>query len=140
MSESAEHIATVERVLKHIQAQYRDMDTLYSVTDLPGQPSKLRPPTISGFVPDIYCTDTHASVIAIGEAKTPKDLHSDRSLAQITAFYRHIVNTRGGYLAIGVPWTEEAFLFNFVKRISGQTPPNGAKVSIVTEMRVLPCL
>jgi len=139
MNESAEHIAMVELVLKHIHKLYCETMTLYSVTDLPGQASKVRPPAIGGYVPDIYCTDTHASLVAVGEAKTSRDLHTARSLEQISAFYRHITITKGGYLAIGVPWTEEAFVFNFIKRLATETPPNQAKVSIVTEMRVLRC-
>lgn len=139
MSESAEHIAMVERVLKHISKQYCETTGLYSLTDLPGQASKLRPPVIGGYVPDIYCTDAHASIVAVGEAKTSRDLHTVRSIEQISAFYRHITNTKGGYLAIGVPWTEEAFIFNFVKRLATEIPANHAKVSIVTEIRVLQC-
>lgn len=129
----------VDRVLKHISNKYCALNSLYFLTDLPGQTSKLRPPVIGGYVPDIYCTDTHASIVAVGEAKTSRDLHTVRSIEQISAFYRHITNTKGGYLAIGVPWTEEAFIFNFVKRLATETPINQAKVSIVTEIRVVQC-
>ena len=139
MSESAEHIAMVERVLKHIHKEYCEIRTLYSVTDLPGKATRYRPPIIGGYVPDVYCTDTRASLLAVGEAKTSRDLHTPRSLDQISAFYRHITNAKGGYLVIGVPWTEEPFVFNFVKRLAIETPLKQAKVSIITEMRVLPC-
>ena len=140
MSESAEHIAMVERVLKHFHTAYRETKSIYSVTDLPGRTSKFRPPIIGGYVPDVYCTDTHASLVAVGEAKTSKDLHTGRSLEQLSAFYKHITATKGGYLAIGVPWTEEAFVFNFVKRLALEIPPNEAKVTVVTQIRVLRCL
>lgn len=140
MSESAEHIALVERVLKHFHSTYRETNTIYSLTDLPGRASKLRPPIIGGYVPDVYCTDTHASLVAVGEAKTAKDLHTGRSLEQLSAFYKHITVSKGGYLAIGVPWTEEAFVYNFFRRLALEIPPNEAKVTVVTQIRVLRCL
>lgn len=139
MPESQQHIATVKRVLAYIEQEYSGVKTLYAATDLPGYASPNRPPNIGGFVPDIFCSDTTATLTVIGEAKTSEDLQKPRSLAQITAFYDHLEHTTSGHLAIGVPWRDEAFVYNFLKRLKARSPNKSVRASIVTEMRVLQC-
>lgn len=139
MPESQKHIATVKRVLAYIEQEYASVKTLYAATDLPGHASPNRPPNIGGFVPDIFCSNTPVTLTVIGEAKTSEDLQRPRSLAQITAFYEHLEHSTAGHLAIGVPWQDEAFVYNFLKRLKARSPNKPVRTSIVTEMRVLQC-
>jgi hypothetical protein len=139
MPESYEHIAIVKRVLAYIHSEYAGVSTLRARTDLPGGTSPTRPPIIGGYIPDVFCTDTPATLNVIGEAKTSKDLQTHRSLEQIAAFYDHLAHAHGGHLAVGVPWADEAFVVNFLKRLRSKAPDKTVKTSIVTELRVLQC-
>lgn len=67
-----------------------------------------RPWQIEGFVPDVLANDLHTGFEAIGEAKTPADLETERSLRQIKAFLRHLALRPGSRFYLGVRWGYEA--------------------------------
>lgn len=69
---------------------------------------KDRPFPVLGFVPDVTAADLQSSFHVIGEAKTPKDLETDRSLRQMTAFVSHIALLPGSCFYLAVPWGHEA--------------------------------
>jgi len=139
MPESYEHITIVKRVLAYVETEYAAVGTLRALTDLPGDKLPTRPPIIGGYIPDVFCTDTPATMTVIGEAKTSKDLQTHRSLQQIATFYDHLAHAQGGHLAIGVQWPDEAFVINFLKRLRSKAPDKAVRASIVTELRVLQC-
>lgn len=67
-----------------------------------------RPFPVDGFVPDVTAADLRSSFQVIGEAKTPKDLETERSLRQMTAFVWHIALRPGSCFYLAVPWGHEA--------------------------------
>ena len=62
-----------------------------------------RPERINGFLPDVYAYDVPTSFVVIGEAKTRRDLQSDRSQKQLAAFAHYLSLHEVGYLYIFTP-------------------------------------
>ena len=58
---------------------------------------------IDGYVPDVFVTDVPITTTLIGEAKTRRDLETDRSRRQITAFLSYLANTPQGIFVLSVP-------------------------------------
>ena len=66
-----------------------------------------RPWSVDGFVPDLLATDFATDLEVLGEAKTPGDLETPRSIRQIGAFVQHVSLRPGGRFYLGVRWGHE---------------------------------
>jgi hypothetical protein len=86
MSESADHVRLVDRIVIWLNNRYSDKQTLCVFRDGDFVGLTSRPPIVNRFVPDIFAADTPPTFTAIGEAKTAADLETKRSQIQIRAF------------------------------------------------------
>ncbi|WP_146208938.1 hypothetical protein [Azospirillum sp. TSO22-1] len=62
-----------------------------------------RPPSIGGFLPDVFASDLPATFEVVGEAKTFPDLESERSARQIRAFLDHLAVRPASTFYLAVP-------------------------------------
>ncbi len=104
MSESATHIKLVEELSSWISAKFLNGDSGLMLIDHPNSNKKERPPTIEGFIPDVYIPNAPGTLVIIGEAKTAKDLENNHSIAQIGAFLHRCSQTSDSILVLAVPW------------------------------------
>ena len=72
----------------YIADRFCDGETVRIFTDSTKSESGMRPPSIAGYVPDAYVVLNELGAVAIGEAKSLKDLENSHTEAQVTAFLR----------------------------------------------------
>lgn len=101
--ESLEHVRLVERLIGIVQKNHTTGRGLMIFADHHDYGRDL-PPQIGGFTPDLFAHDLPTSFRVVGEAKTPNDLESPRSLRQLRAFLVHLSLNENGTLYLAVPW------------------------------------
>ncbi len=104
MPESAEHLALVAHIVRHIEREFRASSGLVILTDLPESKPQDKPPRVGGYAPDVYAVDVPCTFAVIGEAKTADDLPSTHSRDQIRAFLEFLRFKQRGILVLAVPW------------------------------------
>jgi hypothetical protein len=62
------------------------------------------PPTIEGFMPDVWAKNFRKGLTIVGEAKTNNDIENRHSANQLSAFLRFCDRNRPSQLVIAVPW------------------------------------
>ncbi len=67
--------------------------------------NKDHPPLVEGYMPDIYAISRKTKIIILGEAKTTqKDLESEHSEKQISAFLNYCSNQNNSVFVLAVPF------------------------------------
>lgn len=100
--ESASHVRLVERLIALVRTRHQPPRGLLLLADHRDFGSD-RPPTIGGFLPDLFASDLPVTFEVVGEAKTFPDLESDRSRRQIVAFLDHLAFRPGSTFYLTVP-------------------------------------
>jgi hypothetical protein len=72
--------------------------------DSPFARPNFRPPAINGHVPDLYVDEKTTRLIVIGEAKTSRDLETERSENQLRSFIKYCSLYSNSILVLAVPW------------------------------------
>lgn len=103
MSESADHVRLVDRIVIWLSERHRDKPTLCIFRDGDFVGSTARPPIVNHFVPDVFAEDTPPTVTAIGEAKIAEDIESKRSQIQLRAFIEFLSIRPKPQLIVAVP-------------------------------------
>ena len=119
MSESLTHVKLVKVLLEWIRGIEGNNENWTIFADSLSAHECSRPPTIEGFVPDVYALHALNGKVIIGEAKTAMDIESPRSRDQITAFIRFCQMNTNSLLVLAVPWHMTRFaksLVNILRR------------------------
>ena len=104
MPESTEHLDLIKRLANYVNSKFSECGSLSVICDLPTIIGGERPPRIKGFTPDLFATDVPTTRTILGEAKTDKDLETDHSRRQLSAFIDYLSHQAGGLLIVAVPW------------------------------------
>jgi hypothetical protein len=75
------------------------------------------PPLVYGYRPDVYVKMVSNEYLLIGEAKTPYDLQSERSINQITGFLKFLNNQKKSSFVLSTRWDYKPYAANLIKRI-----------------------
>lgn len=89
------------------------------------------PPTINGRRPDLFALSKNPGCCLIGEAKTTKDLDTDRTESQLRAFVRHLTEIGSGYIVLGVTWNNIPTAKSILRKVV-----NGEGATEVTPLAV----
>lgn len=100
--ETAQHVRLVETLAAEIRERHRNLYSLTLFVDLPSF-RRDRPRAIGRYVPDVFAIDTPETCRIIGEAKTPIDCETQRSLDQIEAFLAHLARFPNASFYLAVP-------------------------------------
>ena len=100
--ESLVHIRLVEHLIVHVRERHKPPRGLLLLADHRDFGLD-RPPSVGGYLPDLFASDLPATFEVIGEAKTPIDLETERSARQIRAFLDHLAVRRGSTFYLSVP-------------------------------------
>ena len=101
--ESAQHVDLVERLVATVEQRHQTSRGIVVFADH-HRFGINQPPTIGGFKPDVFAQDLPETFRIIGEAKTPADFRSERSLHQIEAFLDHLSLYANSTFYLAVPW------------------------------------
>ena len=91
----------------YIADRFCDGKTTRVFTDSVSSESRMRPPSIAGYVPDAYVALNEMGRVVIGEAKSLMDLENSHTEAQVTAFLRRCGMAEGSTFILAVPWPVE---------------------------------
>jgi hypothetical protein len=103
MSESTTHARLVRAILEFIDREFSSLSDIAVRDDASFSIRGENPPLIGGFVPDVYAATVPTTMTIIGEAKTRRDLETERSIEQISAFLNYLSATKGGVFILSVP-------------------------------------
>ena len=109
MSESSSHMRLVRSLSQWVAKRYFDGDTGHILVDSPHNTASAKPPSVCGFVPDVYAGPTREGGFIIGEAKTARDIENRHTRAQLLAFLKRCGEDERTVLIMAVPWEMERF-------------------------------
>lgn len=76
------------------------------------------PPRINAYFPDVYAKRVLHDEVIIGEAKTGKDVSSNRSMRQIAAFFEYLSVIGNSYFYLAVPWLAKPKAARLIREMS----------------------
>ncbi|RUV24883.1 MULTISPECIES: hypothetical protein [unclassified Mesorhizobium] len=103
MPESITHASLVQNLIAYVEHELGNLADIAVREDALRPIRGERPPRIEGFVPDVYATDVPTTTTFIGEAKTRRDLETEHSRKQISAFLSYLSKTPSGVFVLSVP-------------------------------------
>ena len=104
MPESATHLGLVQHLVLWVQEhRSNEQDSILFVDD-PSRAAGAKPPSIFGYLPDLYWKTRRGHSVLIGEAKSAYDVESRHSRKQFASFLIHLRTFDEGTLLIAVPW------------------------------------
>jgi hypothetical protein len=134
MSESAAHQSLVRSLVAWV-TQTRGAGSIGCVyIDCPESNSYSKPPTIGGFIPDLYYEPPGEIQPIIGEAKTAKDLESRHTLSQFAAFLLHCENCGSGVLVVAVPWHLTRLARSILRELIQRKGWHKAKILVLEQL------
>ena len=107
MPESDEHSNLVALLHDYVTESFCEGKRDRILSDSAGGEPGPRPPSIEGFVPDVYVMLSDQGRVVIGEAKSMGDLENSHTEAQVTAFLEGCGMAEGSTFILAVPWPVE---------------------------------
>ena len=133
MPESERHARLVKAIIAHLDVHLGMIDEIM-VRDDSIQPVRgERPPRVAGYVPDVYATDVPTTKTVIGEAKTAKDLETERSRRQIAEFLRYLAYMPTGLFILAVPTSHKARARWLIKELGSPLGTKMPKTDIIDD-------
>lgn len=117
MSETLRHRSLVMHLRDHVLETYAAESSIHLFIDLDNQKADPAPPELRGNRPDLYAKIFDTGREIVGEAKTPNDFDTDRSIRQITNFLGYLHKSHGGIFYLCVPWYLEIYAEDVVRDI-----------------------
>jgi hypothetical protein len=127
--ESALHVNLVERLVAMVEQRHQTTQGIVVFADHHSFGVN-QPPMIGGYKPDVFAQDLPETFRIVGEAKTPNDFKSDRSLRQIEAFLNHLALYANSTFYLAVPWFLKGKA-NFVIRDLSRPEHQSVKICIL---------
>ena len=107
MAESFIHRRLVDQMYRWVAHNWFEGDRSQIRVDDGKVETGVRPPVIEGHVPDLFALLPESRGVIVGEAKTPSDLETERSVRQIEGFLRYCSGWPESCVVLAVPWTHE---------------------------------
>lgn len=131
MAESTQHLQLLQRILDYVWLNFGKLYSLSILHDLPTTVGGEKPPRLGGFSPDVYAIDVPVTITIIGEAKTARDLETEHSRRQLTAFITHLNSQSNGVLIVAVPWQSIGASQRMLKQLAMKASKCKSTLSIV---------
>lgn len=134
MTESAQHRKLVQLLQGWVAATYFDGESGPILVDSADSNRYSKPPTICGFIPDLYARRDPVGGIIIGEAKTPGDLENHHTRAQLAAFLRKCAEDAGSVLVLATPWHSERTAKAVLRHVQRRTDMNHVDAIVLEQL------
>lgn len=133
MPESEEHAHLVTMLHDYIADRFCGGSGHRVLTDSEYSSASDRPPSFGGHIPDAYMPLGSSGSVALGEAKSLRDLENTHTEAQITAFLRRCSSAEGSVFVVAVPWPVERLALALVKRIQTKEELSNVEVTVLSD-------
>ena len=137
MPESEEHSNLVSILQDYIAAKFLGGDNRRVLTDTKGLKARPQPPSIEGYVPDVYAIRSDRPAVVIGEAKTPGDLENSHTEAQLTAFLKRCAQQERSVFILAVHWPVERLAKSFLSQLQAREGLSHVDVVVLSEIGML---
>jgi len=134
MGESSQHMKLVRSLVDWVAKEYFDGEPGHILVDSPEGLLSGRPPPLGGFVPDVYAQRLGPKTVIVGEAKTPRDLESRHTQAQLIAFLGHCTQVPGSVLVLAVPWPVTRFARSLLGAIQRHLGLPGVRTIVLDKL------
>ena len=131
MPESSAHARLVRAIILYAEREYEGLTNLAVQEDAVRPLRGERPPKVEGYVPDVFLTNVPTTMTLIGEAKTQKDLETDHSRQQISAFLSYLSKTPQGVFVLSVPSVAVATARRLVSETSRSFPESTTRTVVL---------
>ena len=100
MSQSENHKMLIIDIVNSLEIRF---PSRYFITDLQYNLGERRPPSINGYIPDVYAgvVEPNDSIL-IAEAKTDGDIENQHTIKQLKAFLEYLEARKSGFFALSV--------------------------------------
>lgn len=122
MAESRTHVRLVEALVSWIAVEQFHGERGCILVDSPDNSAHAKPPSIAGYVPDVFANGLAGGGVVVGEAKTAGDLERRHTREQLGAFLRYCATRPGSVFVFAVPWHATRYarrLIEIVRRACG---------------------
>ena len=130
MPESTEHAGLVDMLHRYIADRFSNGDLNQVITDSACSHFPNRPPPVEGFIPDVYFLSSTDGRVAIGEAKSMRDLENSHTEAQLAAFLRRCATATSSTFVLAVPWPIERLAVAMLRDIWTREQTTDAPVEL----------
>jgi hypothetical protein len=120
MSESLIHMELVRLMAGRVAADLLGGDASLIVLDSPNGGPGRRPPVIQGHIPDLYVHQTGRTMLILGEAKTARDIETERCERQLAVFLNYCAIQENAILVVAVPWYKTRFTRSLLRVLHGR--------------------
>jgi len=134
MSESSVHIQLVEKLAQWIAVNILSGDGGSIFIDHPESKPSNKPPTINGYIPDVFVSNVPKVGLVIGEAKTSQDLERQHTEEQITAFFEYCTHFERATFVFATPWPCTRFALSFLRRLQQRTGANKLLIFVIEQL------
>jgi hypothetical protein len=134
MGVSDKHIFLVKSMSTWIVTNFLANDEGYILIDLPSSPVIHKPPTVNGFIPDLFVPRTQSGTTIVGEAKTSSDLERRHSFEQISAFMVFCETHMPSLFVLAVPWHSVPQGRSLIRHIIGKEGLVSIQVQILENL------
>jgi hypothetical protein len=132
MPESCTHMNLVSSLVSWIAMNRFQGQRGCLLIDAPDSVRNAKPPTISGYVPDVFGASVSGDWVAIGEAKTAGDIENVHTKRQLAAFLQYCSERPGSVLVLAVPWHMTRYV-RVLAAIIARMPGCGGVPTVVLE-------
>lgn len=133
MPESPLHNQLVRNLREWVESNLEGVEMPFVYSDN-GSPED-RPPNILGHVPDLFYENPVEDMIIIGEAKTPRDIETRRSVRQLRAYLKYASKAQKSHLIVAVPWYVSRTAAAVLRGISRRDNISTVSVIIIPKLR-----
>lgn len=122
MPESAAHQYLVGQLIRWVNSHCAEVQKGVLLVDDSSRAASDKPPSLSGYTPDVYWRALDGRRVIVGEAKSAYDVESRHSRKQFTSFLSHLNHVEEGTLVVAVPWhvvNQAKSLVRVIQRTSG---------------------
>lgn len=134
MTESDQHRRLVQLLQDWVAAAYFSGDSGPILVDSGDSNRHSKPPTICGFVPDLYARRDLVGGIIIGEAKTPSDLENYHTRAQLAAFLGKCAEDASSVLVVATPWHSERIAKAVLRHVQRHTDLDDVNAIVLEQL------
>ena len=136
MGESIVHASLVRAIVRFAACTLGELVEIAVWEDAIDPLRGEKPPKLGGYVPDVFATDVPTTTTLIGEAKTRKDVETQRSRSQIVAFLRYLAATPRGIFVLSVPLGVGGAAQRLLEGIDGGATTEGTRMIILDSANI----
>lgn len=131
MGVSDTHINLVKAIGNWVKQNCHPNESALMLLDLPGTSAGNHPPSIGGYIPDMYVSSGR---MILGEAKTAGDIETKHSRQQYVEYLKYLNQYQESIFIMAVPWDCVPLTKSLIRRIQKNTGATHVQTVFLEEL------